>query len=201
MTIPAVFVPIAEVVPDLVVPSLLKKKRVLLIDSSRSKRDLRAESMRKLGVNVDCAADIEEARSWWRADLYNLVLMNVENELGHRDKFCDDIRGTSPEQQFAFLVGKPEYLANVPGEDATGFAQASASEHTGAKELDGSGLVPLQWGLLEASRRISAARTASHARTRALRDLPIPQRDSEVRVAKRGTASKTLDELIREEMP
>ena len=42
------------------VPSKLKNKRVLLVDTSTSKRDLRAESMRKLGMEVDCAADIRE---------------------------------------------------------------------------------------------------------------------------------------------
>jgi len=30
-------------------------------------------------MEVDIAIDIAEARAWWRADLYNLVLMNVEN--------------------------------------------------------------------------------------------------------------------------
>src|SRR2546422_6598774 len=101
------------------IPSLLKKKRVLLVDASSTKRDLRADTMRKLGMEVDCAADISEARSWWRADLYNLVLINVENERGHRDKFYEDIRGATPPQQLAFLVGKPDYLADVPGVDGT----------------------------------------------------------------------------------
>src|SRR5271170_4260879 len=81
-------------------------------------RGLRVESMRKLGMNVDCAADISEARSWWRADLYNLVIINVDNDLGRRDKFCEDIRGATPAQQLTFLVGKPEYLADSPGADA-----------------------------------------------------------------------------------
>src|ERR1700722_20448937 len=53
-----------------------KKKRVLLLDTSQTKRDLRADVMRKLGIEVDCAADMVEARCWWRADLYNLVLIN-----------------------------------------------------------------------------------------------------------------------------
>src|SRR5213076_161472 len=95
----------------------VKKRRVLLVDTSPSKRELRAEVMRKLGMEVDCAADISEARSWWRADLYDLVLINVDKGAGHRDKFCDDIRSATPRQQLAFLVGKPEYLANVPGLD------------------------------------------------------------------------------------
>ena len=38
------------------------RKRVLLVDSYATKRDLRSKIMRKLGVDVDCAADITEAR-------------------------------------------------------------------------------------------------------------------------------------------
>ena len=93
----------------------LKKKRVLLVDTSRTKRDLRAEVMRRLGMEVDCAADIPEARAWWKADLYDLVLINVEKDGGHRDRFCEDIRSATPRQQLAFFIGKPEYLADAPG--------------------------------------------------------------------------------------
>src|SRR5947208_4617402 len=81
----------------------VKKRRVLLVDTSPSKRELRAETMRRLGMDVDCAADISEARSWWRADLYNLVLINIDRKQGHRDKFCDDMRSATPPQQLAFL--------------------------------------------------------------------------------------------------
>src|SRR5438034_2626300 len=89
------------------IPGPVKKRRVLLVDTSPSKRELRAETMRRLGMDVDCAADISEARSWWRADLYNLVLINMENEQGHRDKFCDDVRSeehTSELQSHSDLV-------------------------------------------------------------------------------------------------
>ena len=91
------------------IPNAVKKRRVLLVDSSQSKRDLRAKVMRRLGIEVDCAADISEALSWWRADLYHLVLINVQNDIGQRDDFCEVIRGATPPQQLAFLVGKPEY--------------------------------------------------------------------------------------------
>ena len=67
----------------------LKKKRVLLVDTSRTKRDLRAEVMRRLGMEVDCAADIPEARAWWKADLYDLVLINVERLLLEPISGCD----------------------------------------------------------------------------------------------------------------
>jgi len=60
------------------IPGVEKKKRVLLVDTSQAKRELRAEVMRKLGMDVDCAADIAEARSWWRAAFYDLVLINME---------------------------------------------------------------------------------------------------------------------------
>src|SRR5438093_8752732 len=98
-------------------PASAKKKRVLLVDTSRPKRDLRSETMRKLGLEVDCAADIIEARSWWRADLYDLVLINVDDSSGPRDKFCDDVRNATPPQQIMFLVGKPGYLATSPNPD------------------------------------------------------------------------------------
>lgn len=177
----------------------VKKKRVLLVDGSPSKRNLRAETMRKLGIDVDCAADITEARSWWRADLYNLVLIHMESGSVPRDKFCQDMRGATPPQALAFLVGKPEYLADAP----------SAEEQLGQREqespvpnetADALRDRPQRWGILEASQRISAVRSASNARSRALQGRPCPPRDCEVRVSKVATASRTLDELLREEM-
>jgi hypothetical protein len=94
-----------------------KKKRVLLLDTSQTKRDLRADVMRQLGIEVDCAADVLEARCWWRADLYNLVLISAAVEIDSRDKFCTDIRGAIPPQRIAFFVGGPEYLAAAPHSD------------------------------------------------------------------------------------
>jgi len=188
------------------IPSPLKKKRVLLVDASPVKRDLRAETMRKLGMDVDCAADISEARSWWRADLYNLVLINVENELGHRDKFCEDIRSAIPPQQLAFLVGKPGYLADSPGMEGVALVQIDpdpAPHDEAGVALSAEppeGLPQQRWGILEASRRISAVRSLSHARSKAIQARPEPPRDSEVRLSRRTTASRTLDELLREEM-
>ena len=69
------------------IPDGVKKKRVLLVDTSRAKRELRAEVMRKFGMDVDCAANADEARSWWKADFYDLVLINMEQSREYRDKF------------------------------------------------------------------------------------------------------------------
>jgi hypothetical protein len=182
----------------------LKKRRVLLIDASHPQRDLRAEVMRKLGIDVDCAADIAEARAWWRADLYDLVLLNVEKGRGHRDRFCDDIRRATPPQRMAFLVGKPEYLADSPGTDEellnqNGYHQAAVGDVKAALSAD-LGHLSQRWGILEASRRISAVRSACTARTRAMRDRPAPLRDAEGRPSKQTTLPTTLDDLLREEL-
>lgn len=187
------------------IPDGVKKKRVLLVDTSTAKRELRAEVMRKMGMDVDCAADISEARSWWRADLYDLVLINVDKGAGHRDKFCDDIRGATPSQHLAFLVGKPEYLANVPGLDGevtlpVHHDDGLIGDVKAALAIDLADLSQ-RWGIMEASRRISAVRSASNARTKAMRDRPLPPRDLEVRHGKRPAGeSPSLDDLLREEM-
>lgn len=186
-------------------PGKLKIKRVLLVDSSATKRDLRAETMRKMGMEVDCAADISEARCWWRANLYALVLIDMESELGHRDKFCADVRGATPPQHLAFLVGKPGYLADSPNADSKSSLQKQDDRSVigcvkAALSAD-LGEMDQRWGIMEASRRISAVRSASNARTSAMRERPVPQRDLEMREFKRVAAqSRTLDDLLREEL-
>jgi hypothetical protein len=160
-----------------------KKKRVLLLDTSQTKRDLRADVMRKLGIEVDCAADILEARCWWRADLYNLVLINVAGENDTRDKFCAEIRGAIPPQRIAFFVGGPEYLAATPHSDqspAEADADALHRELVAALLANASATATQQrWGILEACKRISSVRSVSEARSRAIREIPRPSRWAE----------------------
>jgi CheY-like chemotaxis protein len=186
-------------------PTLLKRKRVLLVDASARKRDLRADAMRSLGMEVDCAADIDEARSWWRADLYHLVLINMKNELGHRDRFCEDIRRATPPQQLAFLVGKPEYLADAPGAEGAASVPVEGVEFVQDERQAGVranfGGAPQRWGILEASQRISAVRSAATVRSNAMRERPTPPRDLEARDLKRNAAwSQVLPELQKEEI-
>jgi hypothetical protein len=159
-----------------------KKKRVLLLDTSQTKRDLRADELRKLGIDVDCAADVVEARCWWRADLYNLVLINVAGEADSRDKFCTDMRSATPPQRIAFLVGGPEYLAAAPHSDAApaeADADALHKEMVAALLAQASGPSSQRWGILEACRKISSVRSVSEARSRALREIPRPSRWAE----------------------
>src|ERR1700751_5620702 len=149
MNTPLLALPISAPIPDPV-----KKRRVLLIDTSHAKRDLRSEVLRKLGIDVDSAADIVEARVWWKPAVYDLVLINMEKGRGQRDKFCDDLRSATPPQRFAFLVGRPEYLTDFPREDE-GLALESDDEQVvsgGVKGMfpahpEGT---PRRWGILEA---------------------------------------------------
>lgn len=183
------------------VPAVMRRMRVLLVDDSTATRELRAEAMRKLGMDVDCACDISEARCWWRADLYNLVLFDMQRDVRYLDGFCEDIRMATPRQQLAFLVGKPKYLSHAPG-PAT--LAGDAHEPVAAGNRRTSGAVPapaLPWGILEASRRISAVRSASVARTTAMRNRPMPPRDLEGKASRHAEVmSQLASELRKEEL-
>jgi CheY-like chemotaxis protein len=192
---PTLILPVATVA----VPA--KKKRVLLVDASRPKRDLRADAMRKLGMEVDCASDIPEARSWWRADLYDLVLINIPEGIEPRDKFCDDMRKATPAQQIMFLVGKPEYLTAAPNDSIEPPLEAGEPVFPTAEKVSlagGASERGERWGILEACRRISAARHVCEAKARAIRSRPLPPRDSEISQSKHAREHDPLDRLFSE---
>jgi hypothetical protein len=109
--------------------------------------------------------------------LYDLVLINMEKGRGHRDRFCDDIRSATPPQRLAFLVGQPEYLADSPNADNEIPVEKGDDDVVGDLKVASSadrGDLTQRWGIFEASRRISAVRSASIARTQAMRALPAP---------------------------
>ena len=136
-------------------PVKVEKKRILLVATYATKRDLRARVLRKLGVEVDCAADIIEARSLWRADTYDLVLVDVRNDSGNVEEFCVEIKSAKPPQRIAYLVGKPGYLAASPCLDivvplpaeisGAPWARTVAALFTTACEA-----LPRRWGFQEA---------------------------------------------------
>ena len=195
--------PLLSLSASAAIPDAVKRKRVLLIDTSHAKRDLRVEVLRKLGIDVDSAADIVEARIWWRPALYDLVLISMEKGRGQRDKFCDDVRSATPPQRLAFLVGQPEYLADSPNTKEELVAENGDEQAAiGAKAIVPAdpGDTTQRWGILEASRRISAVRSASSARMQAMRALPPPPRDSEGRPSKSSATRISLDDLLKEEL-
>jgi hypothetical protein len=158
-----------------------------------------------VGIDVDSAADIVEARMWWRPALYDLVLINMEKGRGQRDKFCDDVRSATPPQRLAFLVGQPEYLTDAPSDDQELAMESSDEQAAVGVSKD---ILPAsarhtsqRWGILEASRQISAVRSASIARTQAMRAMPPPPRDLEGRSEREPSTRTSLDDLLKEELP
>jgi CheY-like chemotaxis protein len=140
------------------------RKRILLIVTDDIRRDLRARIMRKMGVDVECAADISEARALWRADSYNLVLLDVFRDTHNVEEFCADIKAAKPPQALAFLVGKPGYIAASPGSE-----QITAATDGNGQGAWGNVVASLfasaceglarRWGFQEAAWRIAAARS------------------------------------------
>jgi hypothetical protein len=165
----------------LALPAANGKKRILLIDSYPTKRDLRAKILRKMGVEVDCAADISEARSLWQADSYNLVLLDVKRDPRSVEEFCVEMHDAKPPQRMAFLVGKPEYLGSSPGADTSVpladttrngmWSEMVASLFTTACEF-----LPRRHGFLEASWRIAATRSLRDPRRKDAPSDPRPDR-------------------------
>lgn len=144
--------------------SAASKKRILLVVSDDVRRDLRARVFRKLGTDVECAADISEARSLWRADTYNLVLLEVVSNARNLEEFCAEIKAAKPPQAVAFLVGKPEYVAASPRLDevvAPGLTNGHAAWGNVVASLFASACDGLsrRWGFQEAAWRIAAARS------------------------------------------
>jgi CheY-like chemotaxis protein len=173
-----------------------RKKRVLLIDTSRGKRDLRSETMRNLGVDVDCAADVSEARCWWKPNLYDLVVIHVEDSPLALKKFCDDLRTATPPQKIMLLPGEPPDLESAPAENSSTPSRDKKSTVNGSNAKDSDSQ---HWGIQDACRRISAIRSACDARTKAIRDTPEPTRDSET-ARPNARLDAALERLHREEL-
>ncbi len=55
-----------------------------------------------------------------------------------------------------------------------------------------------RWGILEACRRISAVRSVSEARSKAVRERPMPPRDSEIMQSRRSDEVDLIAQLMKE---
>ena len=95
-------------------------KKVLLIDRCQATREVRAAVLRSRGVEVREAEEISAARFLWQPNVYNLVMLDVRKYSPEETReFYEQIKGASPRQQFAFLMGPPRYLSRTwPGEVA-----------------------------------------------------------------------------------
>jgi CheY-like chemotaxis protein len=149
--------------PDPRVPASAKKK-ILLISSSGSRRNLRENVLRKHGLEVVCASHISDARLLWHPAAYSLVLFDLQHDAATATEFCHEIKESDPRQRIAFLVGKPDFLASAPG--PVGFAGMLASPTHSEEILRGlmataCEALPQRGGFLEAVWRMSLARSAA----------------------------------------
>ena len=97
-------------------------KKVLLIDRCQATREVRAAVLRSRGVEVHEAEEISAARFLWQPQVYDFVMLDVRRYSSEETReFYEQIKGASPRQQFAFLMGPPRYLSRTwPGELAAG---------------------------------------------------------------------------------
>jgi len=68
------------------------------------------------------AEEISAARFLWQPNVYDLVMLDLRRYSPEETReFYEQIKGASPRQQFAFLMGPPRYLSRTwPGEVFSG---------------------------------------------------------------------------------
>jgi len=99
-------------------PPLLGKK-VLLIDRCQATREVRAAVLRTHTVKVHEAKELSTARFLWQPNVYDLVMLDVRRYSPEEAReFYEQVKGASPEQQFAFLMA-PQRTCRVPGRART----------------------------------------------------------------------------------
>ena len=89
-------------------------KRVLLVDADETSQERRAAILRKCGIEVTCADDIEHARLLWQADSFHLVMIDTTNATDSAVAFQESIKEQCPKQLVKFFVGRPGLLSDSP---------------------------------------------------------------------------------------
>lgn len=140
-------------------------KHVLLIVTHSPKNNLRANVMRKHGLDVVCANHIADARMLWHPNTYDLVLFDLRHENGAAVELCRDMKAESPKQLVAFLVGKPKYLSASPAAHELACDDAPKHYEETLRQLMATACeaLPRRGGFLEATWRMSLARAVKPA--------------------------------------
>ena len=91
---------------------VLEGKAVLLIDPNQPTRDARTRVLESYGVTVLAAEHLFAARFLWTPRTYALVLLDARHcPPGEALQFYEQVKGASPRQRFAFLIGPPTYIS------------------------------------------------------------------------------------------
>jgi hypothetical protein len=140
---------------------------LLLLDGNTTTRDLRTKIMRKLGLDVDCAADTIQAFLLWRPGFYGLVLVDFHRSPLMVQGFCREIKSASPRQKLAYFVGKPLYWSSSPSDVADVSEERDYGEwghRVRSLFADACDALPRRGSLMEAAWRISASRSLDDPR-------------------------------------
>lgn len=138
-----------------------KMKRVLLMVTNRSRRNLRATVYRNAGMEVICATHIGDARELWHPKAYDLVLFEVAADLEGSAALCADMKAQCPGQKVAWLVGQPEFLSGRPrSSDA---ASSACGDNVRQLMANACEALPRRGGFLEARWRMALRRSAHPA--------------------------------------
>ncbi len=86
-------------------------KTVLLVDSNLQSRQSRSKILRALGVRVDCAANAASARARLAQEKYNLILVDLGQDISAAESLVEEIRTRNARQLVGFLVGRPLFVA------------------------------------------------------------------------------------------
>lgn len=140
-------------------------KKVLLVIANTSRRNLRANVFRDVGMEVVCAAHVREARDLWHPNVYALVVLDMRLHSADAAELCSEMKAKSPGQGIVWLVGSPEFLSSKPlldrktVEDSTACANNVRQIMANACEA-----LPRRGGFLEARWRMALGRSVRPAR-------------------------------------
>jgi DNA-binding NtrC family response regulator len=174
------------------------KKKVLLVVANMSKRNLRASVLRKLGMDVVCAAQVSDARMLWHPSTYDLVLFDTRSDNASAIELCSDMKAESPAQRVAWLVGKPEFLSAAPCADDSGAAEISSRCEENVRQLmtNACEALPRRGGFLEARWRMALTRSVKpemqSSRPQTLPALPVVHEPSS------GTSQVSFGDAVRQ---
>ena len=94
-------------------PTLLPygSERVLLVDGFQPTLDARSKVLRAHGIDVRTAETLDDARVFFQAGRYDLVLLDLRRyPPAEALVFCRLIKSIDPNQRLALLVGAPSYI-------------------------------------------------------------------------------------------
>jgi CheY-like chemotaxis protein len=176
-----------------------QQKKILLVVTSMSKRNLRASVLRKLGIDVVCAAHLSDARMLWHPSTYDLVLFDMSHDTATATELCRDMKAEFPAQKVAWLVGKPGLLAGSPPANGELGSQVATRLEENLRQLMANACEPLprRGGFLEARWRMALIRSvkpeAQSARPAATLAPVIEARPGDSRFSTFGAAVRQAE--------